>query len=117
MSDAREPQEVESIGGELIDRFGEPPPPVRSLLYVILVRVLAAQAGVQAVAMEDGRLVLKLREGLLVPGEALESRAPRGVSLGRTLVKVELGEGWRTRLREILESLAAVQPATAGNPP
>jgi transcription-repair coupling factor (superfamily II helicase) len=117
MSDAREPQEVESIGGELIDRFGEPPPPVRSLLYVILVRVLAARAGVQAVATEGGRVVLKLKEGFLVPRETLEPRAPRGVHLGRTLVRVELGEGWRTRLREILESLAAAQPVLAKSQP
>jgi transcription-repair coupling factor (superfamily II helicase) len=117
MSDAREPQEVESIGQELVDRFGEPPPPVRSLLYVILVRVLAAQAGVQAVATEGGRVVLKLKEGFLVPREALEPRAPRGVHLGRTLVRVELGEGWRTRLREILESLAAAQPVLAKSQP
>src|SRR3989304_4112085 len=74
---------------------GEPPPPVRSLLYVILVRVLAAQAGVQAVATEGGRVVLKLKEGFLVPREALEPRAPRGVHLGRTLVRGELGGGGR----------------------
>src|SRR3989304_6162780 len=114
MSDAREPQEVESIGGELIDRFGEPPPPVRSLLYVILVRVLAAQAGVQAVATESGRVVLKLKEGFLVPREALEPRAPRGVHLGRTLVRVDLGEGWRTRLRGGLGSLGVARPRLGG---
>src|SRR3989304_2585047 len=107
---AGEPREGDSTGQELVDRFGEPPPPVRSLLYVILVRVLAAQAGVQAVATEGGRGGLKLKEGLLVPRETLEPRAPRGVHLGRTLVKVEMGEGWRTRLLEVLESLAGAQP-------
>ncbi|HLB26050.1 MAG TPA: TRCF domain-containing protein, partial [Dehalococcoidia bacterium] len=116
MSDARERQEVESIRQELVDRFGEPPQPVRSLLYVILVRALASQAGVQALATEDGQVVLKLSEGLLVPREELEARAPRGVHLGRTLVRVELGEGWRTRLLEVLESLAA-QPVAMRNRP
>jgi transcription-repair coupling factor (superfamily II helicase) len=110
MSDATHPQEVESIGQELVDRFGKPPPPVRSLLFVILLRTLAAQAGVQSIQTEDGQAVVRLKEGCLVPKEAMEPSAPRGVSLGRTLVRVELGQGWRDRLRQTLEALAEAEP-------
>jgi transcription-repair coupling factor (superfamily II helicase) len=96
-----------------VDRFGEPPPSARNLLYVIHLRTLAGRAGVQAIGTEDGRAVLRLKEGSLVPKEKLESRAPKGVSLGRTLVKVELGEGWRERLRQTLEALAEAEPVLA----
>jgi hypothetical protein len=41
-----------------------------------------------------------------VPKEALEPRAPKGVHLGHTLLRVDLGKGWRRRLREALEGLA-----------
>jgi transcription-repair coupling factor (superfamily II helicase) len=106
MSEAADPREVESLGQEMVDRFGEPPPAVRNLLFVVLVRVLADQAGVEAVSTEDGQAVVRLKEGTLAPKEALEPRAPKGVHVGRTLLRVDLGEGWRRRLREALEALA-----------
>jgi transcription-repair coupling factor (superfamily II helicase) len=106
MSDTTDPREVESIGQELVDRFGQPPPPVRNLLFIILLRTLAARAGVQAIMTEDGHAVVRLKEGFLVPREALESRAPKGVQPGRTLVRVELGNAWRSRLRQTLDALA-----------
>ncbi len=115
MSDAKGRQELESIGRELLDRFGEPPPAVRGLLFVILLRTLALQAGVQGIVTEEGKAVLRLKDGILVPKEALETRAPKGVSLGRTLVTVQLGEGWRERLRRTLEALAEAEPVPAGN--
>ncbi len=106
MSKTTEPRELESLGQEMVDRFGEPPPTVRNLLFVVLVRILADRAGVEAVSTEDGQAVVRLREGSLVPREGLERRAPKGVHLGRTLLRVELSDGWRRRLREALEALA-----------
>jgi transcription-repair coupling factor (superfamily II helicase) len=106
MSDAADPREVESFGPEMVDRFGEPPAAVRNLLFVVLLRILAARAGVEAVSTEDGQAVVRLKEGSLVPKEALEPRAPKGVHLGRTLLRVDLSEGWRRRLRQALEALA-----------
>jgi transcription-repair coupling factor (superfamily II helicase) len=100
-----------------VDRFGEPPPPVRNLLFVILLRALAARAGVQAILTEEGRAVLRLKEGSLVPKEALEGRAPKGVNPGRTLVRVDLGEGWRSRLQQALEALAEAEPVMAESQP
>lgn len=113
MSDTTDPREVEAIGQELVDRFGEPPPPVRNLLFVILLRTLAARAGVQAILTEDGQAVIRLKEGSLVLKKPLESRAPKGVHPGRTLVRVELGKAWRSRLRQTLEALAEAEPVMA----
>jgi transcription-repair coupling factor (superfamily II helicase) len=115
MSDTAHPEEVASIGRELEDRFGKPPPPVRDLLLAVLLRTLAARADVQSIATEDGEAVLRLKEGSLVPREALEPHAPKGVVVGRTLVRVGLGEGWRRRLRETLELMAAAEPVAAEN--
>jgi transcription-repair coupling factor (superfamily II helicase) len=106
MRDAADPREVESFGQEMVDRFGEPPPVVRNLLFVVLVGILADRAGVQAISTEDGQAVVRLKEGSVLPKEALEPRAPKGVHVGRTLLRVDLSGGWRRRLRQALETLA-----------
>ncbi|MEX0800749.1 MAG: transcription-repair coupling factor [Dehalococcoidia bacterium] len=113
LSEVTEPQQVESIGQELIDRFGEPPPPTKSLLFVALLRTLALRAGVQAILTEGDQAVVRLAEGTLVPREAMEARAPRGVQVGRTLLRVALGQGWRGRLRQTLETLGSLEPVLA----
>jgi transcription-repair coupling factor (superfamily II helicase) len=113
LSEVTEPQQVESIGQELIDRFGEPPPPARSLLYVALLRALGLRASVQSIITEGDEAVVRLAEGALVPREAMEARALRGVQVGRTLLRVALGRDWRRRLRETLETLGSLEPVLA----
>ncbi|HEU4760659.1 MAG TPA: transcription-repair coupling factor [Dehalococcoidia bacterium] len=109
LSGAGSAEEVSAIGQEMVDRFGAPPLPARNLLYVVALRTAAAQAGVQSIGVEDGNAVARLREGLTLSREELEGRVPRGVQVGRTLLRVELGEGWRERLRRAMEEAAAAQ--------
>ena len=54
LSDAREPEEVASIGQELVDRFGQPPPPSRNLLYVVAA-CACWRPGRRAVDRDGGR--------------------------------------------------------------
>ena len=109
LSEAADPQAVSGIGQEMVDRFGEPPPLTRNLLYVVSLRTLAAQAGVQSISTENGEAAVRLREAQVLPREALERQAPRGVHVGRTMLRVELSEGWRERLRRALEQVAAAR--------
>jgi transcription-repair coupling factor (superfamily II helicase) len=104
---------VAEIAQELVDRFGDPPPLVRNLLYVAVVRSLAQQAAIQSIATEDGVAVLRARDDDPLPKEDLEARVPRGVTVGRSLLRVELGDGWRERLRKTLEHVAAVSAVDA----
>lgn len=108
LSAAADPQQVADIAQELVDRFGEPPPLVRNLLYVAVLRTLAQQAAIQSIAAEDGVAVLRAREEEPLPKDALEAAVPRGVTVGRSLLRVELGDGWRERLRRTLEQVAAL---------
>ena len=114
LSEASTPEHVSAIGQEMVDRFGQPPPLARNLLYIASLRALALQADVQSIVTEDREAVVRLKEGLLLPSEALEAGAPRGVRVGRTMLQIELGEGWRERLRRALEGLAS---AKAGQTP
>src|SRR3546814_17159243 len=57
LSAASDPEEVSEIGREIVDRFGEPPPVARNLLYIAALRALATAAGVPSIASEDGGAV------------------------------------------------------------
>ena len=48
---------------ELRDRFGPLPEPVQTLLYVVRVRALAREAGVQSIQTEDGQIVVRMVQG------------------------------------------------------
>ncbi|MEK7324459.1 MAG: transcription-repair coupling factor, partial [Chloroflexota bacterium] len=52
---------LDEIAAELADRFGQPPKPVESLLFLIRVKLLAYKAGIEGVASEDGQIVLRSR--------------------------------------------------------
>jgi transcription-repair coupling factor (superfamily II helicase) len=108
--------QVEELAQELTDRFQAPPPVARNLLEVVRLRVLAMQAGVQAIASEDGQIVVRLKEGRELPAEALRGRLPEGVRLGRTTLRLErarLGAAWPQALRRVMEELAGAGAATA----
>jgi transcription-repair coupling factor (superfamily II helicase) len=113
LSAAGDPEEVSAIAQEMVDRFGQPPPLARNLLYVVLLRTLAKQALVQSIQEEDGAAVVRLQEGETLPKEALEGTVAKGVHIGRTALRVELGDGWRDRLRHTLEQLAELRGSPA----
>jgi transcription-repair coupling factor (superfamily II helicase) len=55
---ARTVEEVEALGAELADRYGPPPPPVRSLLALTGVRAQAGAVGLEEVVCFGGRVRL-----------------------------------------------------------
>jgi transcription-repair coupling factor (superfamily II helicase) len=55
--------EVEAMGQELTDRFGELPEPVCNLLYQLRLKVLALESDIQSISVEAGQIVVKT-EGL-----------------------------------------------------
>jgi len=109
LSAAADPKEVSAIGHEMVDRFGEPPAAARSLFYVVSLRAIAAQAQIQSIATEAGVAVVRMREGETLPRESLEATVLKGVQVGRAALRVELGEGWRERLRRTIEQVAAAR--------
>ena len=82
---------MSAIGQEMVDRFGEPPAAARSLLYVVSLRAVAAQAQIQSIATEDGVAVVRMREGETLPRESLEATVLKGVQVGRTVAARRAG--------------------------
>jgi transcription-repair coupling factor (superfamily II helicase) len=103
-------EQVEELARELRDRFQAPPPLARNLLYVVRLRVLAMQAGVESISSEDGQIVVRLKEGRQLPAEsAFGGRLPEGAHVGRTQLRLErrrLGPAWPQALQRVLEELA-----------
>ncbi len=106
--------QVDELAQELNDRFQAPPPLARNLLYIVRLRVLALQAGVQSMATEDGQIVVRLKEGHQLAADALRGRLPEGVRLGRTTLRLErarLGPAWPQALQRVMEELAGAGAA------
>ncbi|HHY09521.1 MAG TPA: transcription-repair coupling factor [Firmicutes bacterium] len=57
-------EECDELEEEIQDRFGDLPEPVRNLVQVARIKVLARFLGVAAITAQDGRFVLRFLEGL-----------------------------------------------------
>jgi transcription-repair coupling factor (superfamily II helicase) len=111
LSNTSEPEQVVTIGQEMVDRFGEPPAAARNLLYVVSLRTLAAQVQAKSVTTENGVAIVRMQDGEGLPREALAGAVAKGVQVGRNVLRVDLGEGWRERLRRTLELIATTRGA------
>ncbi len=114
LGSARAADEIEALEAELHDRFGALPRPVRDLLYVVKVRMLARKARATAVQEEDGAVVLRMDEG--VDLKAIGAPASPGVVIGRRMARLDLrqlGDRWRDTLVDLLEGLVRT-PASVG---
>ena len=112
-----EAAEIDALEQEMSDRFGELPDPVRGLLFLLRVRVLADQAGIQAVTGDAHQIALALP--LLLPSQTasdLMARFPdiqaRGTRIWLPITPADgiASESWQHRLLHLLESLAALVP-------
>jgi transcription-repair coupling factor (superfamily II helicase) len=110
MSRVQNLREVEELTQEMRDRFGPLPEPVQTLLYVVRLRALAREAGVQSIQTEEGQVVVRMAGGRRLPQEQLRRRTPEGTWVGPTslrLSRTRLGDRWRDTLLGVMEGLAA----------
>ena len=103
---------VDEIAQEFADRFGPVPEEVDNLLYVVRVKVLAINAGVEAVGFEEGQLLIKCACLETMDRPALQNQLQaQGIPgrVARRAIWLELREadGWRRDLTKTLELLRA----------
>jgi transcription-repair coupling factor (superfamily II helicase) len=103
------------VAREFQDRFGPLPAPVDNLLYIVKIKVLAAQAKVSSVSTQGRQIVIKPQAA----DSPLKLRGARGVmskyldaavKVGATQIKLDtrlLGDRWKAVLEEILSSNCA----------
>ena len=101
-------QEADDIRDELVDRFGPIPEPVEDLLFLVKLKLLAAEATVEGMVMNGTTITLSLLEA--VGGARLPLEKALGVMarVGNRQIRINLGRNeaiWKESLTAILERL------------
>jgi transcription-repair coupling factor (superfamily II helicase) len=113
--DALEKAEV-----NLKDRFGQPPAPVRNLIYALRVKLLARRARLTAIETDGEWLVLRLPADWSGDPHRLENqfRSILHVRFGKVRISLrQAGKEWKERLLDVLgeiERLGNLAVAAAG---
>jgi len=110
IAELRELDELVALRGELQDRYGPPPEPMRNLLYGVEVKLRAAKAGATEVRVRGAELRIVMGRDL---GDAQRTmivsvfpKAQHGQRQVRASI-VETRGDWRDALTRVLEGLAA----------
>jgi transcription-repair coupling factor (superfamily II helicase) len=98
-------EQLEALAHEFSDRFGTLPTEVKNLLYAAKIKALAAKAGIESIATEEGQIILRRFQGMQFDRQQLEPFIKDGIKLGLTqlcLNPKRLGSEWRKVLEEVL---------------
>ena len=100
-----DPAEVETIRGELRDRFGPLPQQVDDLLLAVEVRAQTGQLRgmVRAIATEGAEIVVRLRDVYWLDREAIRRALP-DANVGHLQIRLpaRAGGDWREQLRQLM---------------
>lgn len=131
MAGVQDEGDIEQIRAELLDRYGEPPQPVRNILSVLRIRVRAYKAKVTSITHDRRTVTVRCAMNLKLSNAALtrlynrlrESQPPevlQCVRYERDRFSIDWTELTPTQLLSLLEDLLKVLPdflpqeATAG---
>lgn len=104
-------EEIDAMGQELEDRFGQLPEPVLNLLYQIRMKVLCRAAGVKALATESGNIVIRADVLEDVDRQILDKRLGMVARVERRQIVMPLRgepEQWQAELENVLVQLGRV---------
>ena len=101
---------VDEIAQEFTDRFGPVPEQVQNLLYIVRVKVLAVNAGVEAVSQEDDQLLFKSTGLAAADRAALQDRlkaqgVPARVARRGIWLAIRADDLWQRDLIKTLEAI------------
>jgi len=110
IADLRDETELDALGSEFRDRFGQLPEMVQNLFYQIRVKLRAEKIGLSSVSWESGQVLLKYP----APADGAEAmRLPdlaNGVRGGKAQYWITLSkeEVWTAKLLDVLSQLNGV---------
>jgi transcription-repair coupling factor (superfamily II helicase) len=96
---------IDNLTQEFSDRFGAPPPEVRNLLYALRIKILAAKARIESIAIEDKQIVIRRFQGMPFDKPKLQPLLKDGIMAGTTQLRLNpkrLGSEWQKVLEEVL---------------
>lgn len=107
IADLRDETELDALGSEFRDRFGQLPEMVQNLLYQMRVKLRAEKAGLTSVSWEAGQILLRYP----APTDRSEAKRlpdlPNGVRGGKSQYWITLAkeEVWTAKLLDVLHQL------------
>lgn len=104
------PDQTKEILLELEDRFGEVPAVVKNLLYVIRIKLIAAQANIQRILTQEKQISVVLGDHATLDRSALQNSFGSKIKVGTTRVRLDtrkLGKQWPRILGEVLRMISS----------
>ncbi len=108
MGNLNTPAEVDAMGQELEDRFGQLPEPVLNLLYQIRLKILSRAAGVKSISTEGGNVVIRADTLEDVDRQILGKRLGAVARVERRQIVMPIygePEQWQAALENVLVQL------------
>ena len=108
MADISDLTQIPILAQEFNDRFGVPPKEVENLLYILKIKVMARDRGIESISYLDSEIIIQLFAGLLLDKQKLSRLYRDGIKIGNSQLKMSLrqpGKGWKTMLEEILRAM------------
>ncbi len=98
-------EQIDLMERELTDRFGPPPSDVQNLLFQLRLKVMARDAGVSSISVENSRLVLRSARGDYPDRGELKLMLGGRVAVGRREIWLPMEHGWKKELVTVLNKL------------
>ena len=102
-------KEIDDMGKEIQDRFGEMPEPVANLLYQLKLKVLALDAGVKSIVTEVGQIIIRADTLQNVDRPGLQRRLGTAAKVTPRQVTLPLHpkpEVWQAELEKALRLIS-----------
>ncbi len=114
---AADQAEAGQVGEELVDRFGKLPKPVENLLYLLNVKLLAGQLGVESINKEQEQIVIRFGEGHGL--DRLKLPAPeKWLKVGTSQIRLDLRyltQRWQKAIEDVLIRVRDQEGAAGGS--
>jgi transcription-repair coupling factor (superfamily II helicase) len=107
MADMRKQADLDALVEEFKDRFGTPPEAVTSLFLQLKIKLMAEQAGLASITVENGQFVLRYPEGEIP--ERLPDFEPQ-VRVGKSALWIPISDDWPEILIETLTRMIEKVP-------
>ncbi|MBI3740352.1 MAG: DEAD/DEAH box helicase, partial [Chloroflexi bacterium] len=114
LADVDNIEQVEELEKELRERFGAPPPALQNMFYLLRLKVAATRARLEAIAVEDGRIVIKFGRDDPALQSQLTVQFNGRVRAARDrawLAGPQVDEQWRAHLLEVVSGIRIANEA------
>jgi transcription-repair coupling factor (superfamily II helicase) len=119
MASLTDPSQTGDLMLELKDRFGELPEPALNLIYLVQLKLLAGQAGLNKITVEDDQIILQVAHDRRIDADKLRRRFGPLIAVGRTqlrLSRTRAGANWLAILQDIVDAMGEGNASVSGPP-